>query len=121
MPEPVVRVPALEAELAEEPLDAGQVVDGDPRTSAFVLREHEDGGETGVWRCTPGSFRDVEVRETFVVVAGRATIAWDGGTLEVGPGDVCFLAAGTKTVWTVHETLVKGYSLAADADHKSVP
>ena len=108
---PVARVAAAAAELVEEPLAPGQVIDGDPRTAAYLLTETADGAETGVWRCTPGTFRDVEAEETFVVVEGRATIAWDGGEIEVGPGDVCTLAAGTETVWTVHETLLKGFRI----------
>ena len=95
---PVARIAAAAAELADEPLDPEQVIAG---------------SETGVWRCTPGSFRDVEADEVFVVVEGRATIAWDGGEVEVGPGDVCTLAPGTETVWTVHETLLKGFRIEA--------
>jgi len=109
----VARLGAGDAELEPDPLDPRQVLDGDPATSAAVLRDWPDGGESGVWRCTPGRFRDVEVDETFVVLEGRATIEFGGGrVVEVGPGDVCVLVAGTETVWTVHETLLKGYSLA---------
>ncbi|MFN8168934.1 MAG: cupin domain-containing protein [Candidatus Nanopelagicales bacterium] len=32
-----------------------------------------------------------------------------GPTLEVGPGDVGLYPAGTRTRWTVHETLRKVY------------
>lgn len=102
---------AAEAELAPDPLDPGQVIEGDPRTSAAVLATTADGGESGVWRCTPGTFRDVEADETFVVLEGRATIEWDGGSIDVRPGDVCTLVAGTETVWTVHETILKGFSV----------
>ncbi len=109
----VARVAARDAPLADEPLDPGQVIAGDPRTSAFVLSESGD-CESGVWRCTPGTFSDVEADEVFVVIEGRATIGWDGGEIEVGPGDVCALAAGTETVWTVHETLLKGFRI----DHR---
>jgi uncharacterized cupin superfamily protein len=112
MPEPVKRVPARGAELKDDPLEPGQVLDGDPWTSAFELAEMADGFECGIWRCTPGRFRDTETREAFVVLEGKATIEWAGGSIEVGVGDLCFLAAGTETVWTVHETLLKGYSLA---------
>jgi uncharacterized cupin superfamily protein len=109
--DPVARVAAAAAELADEPLDPGQVLDGNPRTSSFSLTESADGTETGVWRCTPGAFSDVEADEAFVVIEGRATIAWDGGEIEVGPGDVCTLEPGTETVWTVHETLLKGFRI----------
>ena len=112
MADPVVRVAARGAELAVDPLDPGQVLEGDPRTAALVLSESPAGGESGVWRCTPGRFRDVEVEETFVVLEGRATIEFAGGRVEVGPGDVVAMAAGTDTVWTVHETLLKGYALS---------
>ena len=57
----------------------------------------------------PVAFSDVEAAETFVVLEGRATIEWEGGRLDVGPGDVCVLEAGTETVWTVHETILKGF------------
>ena len=110
---PIVRVDARAAALEPDPLDADQVVAGDPRTSAFVVARTAQGAESGVWRCTPGTFTDVEVDETFVVIEGRATIAFDGGAVDVGPGDVCVLVAGTETVWTVHETLLKGFRLSA--------
>ncbi len=46
-----------------------------------------------------------------MVLEGRATIEWDGGRIEVGPGDVCALEQGTETVWTVHETILKGFRI----------
>ena len=115
MAEPVARVAAAAAPLADEPLAPQQLIAGDPQTSTHVLSASANGSESGVWRCTPGTFSDVEADETFVVVEGRATISWDGGELEVGPGDVCTLAAGVETVWTVHETLVKGFRIEAPA------
>ena len=108
---PVVRVRAADAALGPDPLDAAQVIAGDPQTASFVLASGPGDQESGVWRCTPGTFSDVEAEETFVVLAGRATIAFDGGEVEVGPGDVCALSAGAETVWTVHETLLKGFRI----------
>jgi uncharacterized protein len=107
---PVASAAARDAALTDDPLDPEQVVAGDPRTSTFVISASDD-GESGIWRCTPGRFSDVEVDETFVVLEGRATIEFDGGRVDLGPGDVCVLVAGTRTVWTVHETLLKGYAL----------
>lgn len=113
MAEPVAAIAAAAARLEPEPLDPEQILEGSPETSAYVLAATPAGGETGVWRCTPGRFRDVEAAETFVVIEGRATIEWEGGTVEVGPGDVCSLEPGTKTVWTVHETILKGFRIEA--------
>ncbi len=110
---PVAAIHAATAELEPDPLDPDQVIAGDPQTSAAVLATTPAGGESGVWRCTPGTFRDVEADETFVVLSGRATIEWEGDSLDVGPGDVCALAAGTETVWTVHETILKGFRIDA--------
>ncbi len=59
MAEPVAAIAAAAAELEPDPLDPAQVIDGSPETSAFVLAEG-GGAESGVWRCTPGRFRDVE-------------------------------------------------------------
>jgi uncharacterized protein len=108
---PVVAVAAASAPLEPEPLDPDQVLEGDPRTSSYVLTRGADGTETGVWCCTPGKFSDVEADEAFVVLEGRATIAWDGGELQLRAGDVCALAPGTETVWTVHETIRKGFRI----------
>ncbi|MEZ5155830.1 MAG: cupin domain-containing protein [Solirubrobacterales bacterium] len=100
-------------ELEDEPLDPGTVLAGDPRTAAGEIAAAAlPGGstlETGVWQCTPGVVTDVEADETFVVIAGRATIEHAGESHEVGPGDVCVLPAGAETRWTVHETLKKVY------------
>lgn len=97
--------------LTEEPPDPGSVLGGDPRIADGEIARTAAGDlVTGVWSCTPGRLTDVEVDETFVVLSGRATIEPDGGdAVEVGPGDVCVLAAGTATTWTIHETLHKVY------------
>lgn len=60
---------------------------------------------------TAAATADVEVDEVFVVLCGSASVAFaDGGpTLRLGVGDVVRLAAGTKTQWTVTETLRKVY------------
>ena len=60
---------------------------------------------------TAGVMTDVEADEVFVVLSGSATVEFADGTtpLNLGPGDVARLAAGTETVWTVTETLRKVY------------
>lgn len=94
---------------ARSPLDPGQVVSGSPHVHALPLAEDE-AVEVGIWQHTVGVSTDVEADEVFIVLAGRATIeVVDGPTLEVGPGDIGFLTAGARTVWTVHEDLRKVY------------
>ncbi len=105
-------------ELTDDPLDPSSVLEGDPRTADGEIARSADGTlVTGVWTCTPGRMTDVEADETFVVLEGRATIEAEGQEpVEVGPGDVCVLAAGARTTWTVHETLRKVYVIREDAE-----
>jgi uncharacterized cupin superfamily protein len=82
---------------------------GPPPTWDLALGEVLD-HQVGVWQVGPGTIRDVEADELFVVVRGRAHIQLDDATvLDVAPGTVCFLAKGTRTTWQVHETLRKVY------------
>ena len=106
-------VRAADVDLEPEPLDPDQVVAGLPATSGAVLWESADGRIVrGVWRCTAGTVTDVEQDELFVVIEGRATIeVEDGPVLEVAPGSVCVLERGARTIWTVHEPLLKAYQI----------
>lgn len=106
------------AELAPDPIDPGQVLAGEAATADLTLAEGDGDGageETaGLWSCTPGSFSDVEVRESFLVISGRATLRYEDGSVhELAPGVVHEFAGGERTVWTVHEKLVKAYWIAA--------
>ena len=111
-----------DAELTEYPLDPEQILSGDPRVASLTLHEAVDPAtgrtvERGVWEITPGVVADVEADELFVVLSGRATIAFaDGPTLEVGPGSVAVLPEGAVTRWTVHETLRKVYQITSAAE-----
>lgn len=102
------RVDALATPLAHEPVPEAQRIAGSPTTGLVSLGTFGD-VEVGVWEMTPGTSTDVEDDELFVVIAGRATIAFPatGDELAVGPGDVVRLTAGDATVWTVTETLRK--------------
>ncbi|MFD5391957.1 cupin domain-containing protein [Streptomyces sp. NPDC127074] len=103
-----------DVELEAEPLAAEQIVSGDPVVTGKVLWESPDGKQLrGIWQITPGVVTDTEANELFVVVSGRATIEFEGGTvIEVGPGDACVLREGDRTTWTVHETLRKAYHIS---------
>ncbi|MGW4806479.1 cupin domain-containing protein [Kitasatospora sp. NPDC004272] len=102
-----------DAELEPEPLDPGQIVSGTPEVTGKVVRESADGRRIrGIWQITPGVVTDTEADEMFVVLSGRATVAFeDGPVLELGPGDLAVLRAGDRTTWTVHETLRKVYAI----------
>lgn len=111
---------AAEIVVEQVPIDAEQVVAGDPRTGSTVLAT-VFGAEIGVWEMTAGAMVDVEVDEVFVVVEGEAsvTLLKDGEATEVielRPGTVCRLAAGSTTRWDVPRLLRKVYVLANEED-----
>ena len=97
------------------PVDPVLSVSGDPRAgSAEVVSA--PGIEVGVWSHTPGVSTDTEADEVFVVLSGRARIAFvDGTVLDVGPGDIGILPRGAQTTWTVHEELRKVYVIRSEA------
>jgi uncharacterized protein len=101
---------ALDLVIPLEPIDASQVGSGAP-SAGFVPVDTRDGLELGVWEITPGVSVDVESDEWFVVVSGRATVAFDDGrpSMELAAASVVRLDAGDRTTWTVHETLRKVY------------
>ena len=88
---------------------AAQRIAGTPRTGAVKLGNF-GGLALGVWEMTPGTMRDVEIDEVFIVISGAGTVAFeDGAVMTLAPGDVARLQAGQRTVWTVTETLRKVY------------
>ena len=101
-------------ELQPTPLDPGQIVAGQPRTAELTFAASEDGVESaGLWSCTRGVFTDVEVEESFLVIAGRATVRYDDGReFELVPGSVHSFAAGERTTWIVEETILKAFWVA---------
>lgn len=101
---------ALAVEVSLEPVPADQIIEGNPRTG-LVEGEKTTHYEWGVWEMTPGSMWDIEVDETFVVIAGRGEISRivDGveHSTTLVPGVVMTLTKGEKTTWVVEQTLRK--------------
>ncbi len=101
---------ALELALEYSDVPAGQVVAGAPRVGIAELGTF-GGCEYGVWEMTPGAMSDIEADELFIVIAGHAVVELelDGSRIELSRGSVGRLYAGTRTVWTVTDTLRKIY------------
>ncbi len=110
---------AASVPLEPEDFGAGAVIEGSPRMMSHDLYVSPDERAfSGIWSVTPGVFHDVmDGDETFVVLAGRMIVAPEDGSpsFEVKAGDVCVFAAGYRSVWTVHETIVKGYHIELPA------
>ena len=103
---------ALLETLDYEPVDPDLVLEGQPTTGYKELGVWK-GLEMGVWEMTPGSMRDSEVEEIFIVIAGEATLTRtiDGQevAVELSPGVVCHLEEGELNRWDVRVALRKIY------------
>lgn len=96
-----------------EDVPAEDVVSGSPRQGVTELGAI-GGVETGIWELRGGVVTDTEVDELFVVLSGSALIELldEDRTVEVGPGDVMRLLAGSRTRWTVEDHIRKVYIAA---------
>jgi uncharacterized cupin superfamily protein len=100
------------AALASWPLPGELIVEGSPQASGAVLSKSADSKKVrGIWSCTPGTFRwNWNYDETVFMLAGRATVELaDGRVVELKAGDMAFFEIGEESVWTIHETLRKGF------------
>ncbi len=106
-------VDPLTATLEPWPLEPTQLLGDPPEVSGLVLDTSADGRvERGIWEHGPGTSRDTEADEIFVILTGRATVeVEDGPTLQLSPGTVGLLHAGDRTIWRVHETLRKVFQV----------
>ena len=96
----------------------------DDRTSDYPLL---DDGEVqiGIWECTPGALGDGagDFDETMYMVAGRASVAHDGGTYDLAPGTLWTTPRHWVSDWNVHQTIRKLYVIdqrsgaGAEASH----
>ena len=93
-----------------EDVPAGDVVSGSPQQGIAEFGSI-GGAEAGIWELRGGVVTDTEVDELFVVISGSALIELvdEDRTVEVGPGDVMRLLAGTRTRWTVEDHIRKVY------------
>lgn len=98
---------AQAAELDWSALAAEQCPAGPVSTGVTTLAA-TDGREVGVWEHPAGTSTDVEQDEVFVVLSGRGRVVLEeGATLDLAPGTVGVLTAGTATTWIVDEPLRK--------------
>lgn len=92
---------------------APDMIEGQSRTSGFLLHKGEDGSEAGVWICTPGFWRcRVERDELCHFLAGSCTYTHESGeVIEVEADTTAFFPAGWLGTCRVHETVRKAYMI----------
>lgn len=91
--------------LDHEPLPAEEVLAGSPTTAVHELATL-GGIEVGIWEMTPGTATDTEADEVFVVLSGRATIAFASSGLSAWVVRTLHaLADGLQAAWMLDPSL----------------
>jgi len=94
-------------ELKHRPLDAPLALTKGVTTAVGAV-DTEGDMEVGVWEHSVGESTDTEVEEVFVVISGRGTVTCDqGGVIELAPGMIGILPAGSRTTWQITEPIRK--------------
>ncbi len=113
-----VHTPVLRDVATVAPLkDWGAVahpIAGASRTAGILLsREPDKSAESGIWTCTPGSWRcDVERDEYCHFLQGSSTYIHDSGeVIEIKPDTLAYFPAGWGGRCEVHETVRKIYMI----------
>lgn len=79
--------------------------------SAGQHRLHGANAETGIWECTPGSFRrGVKEAEYSYIISGEGCFTPDGGEpLEFRAGDSLCFPPDSQGTWSIRQTVRKSY------------
>ncbi len=108
---PVLRDP-LHAGPLKEYGEVSKPLVGHSRTAGIVLSREADGrAETGIWTCTPGTWRCVVKRDEFChFIEGASTYTHDNGeVIEIKPDTLAYFPAAWSGQCQVHETVRKVY------------
>ncbi|MEV8370508.1 cupin domain-containing protein [Microbacterium sp. NPDC064584] len=112
-----VDVLAADLPLVEVPRE--QVTSGSPRTGVQPVLD-VFGVEIGIWEMTEGGMRDIEIDEVFIVLEGEASVTLlvdevETERIDLRPGSLCRLSAGSATRWDVSRALRKVYVIEREA------
>jgi uncharacterized protein len=86
------------------PIKAAWIVEGTPQACARELARSADGTSVVIaWSCTAGRFNwHYCVDEMVHVVSGEVFVTDEGGAeRRLGPGDMAFFPAGSRSLWRV--------------------
>ena len=105
-------LPMAHAKLPSAPVPTEWVRAGSPSASALELTRSPDGGlVTGVWECTPGSFRWYFASdEVVVILSGKGRVRIGDAEHALAPGVSVYFPVGTDSEWTIEQTLRKHFT-----------
>jgi uncharacterized protein len=90
--------------LTPKPIDPRWIIEGTPEARAGELARSADGTAVVLaWSCTAGQFHwHYHVDETVHVISGEVFVTNDDGVeRRLGPGDMAFFPAGSRSLWRV--------------------
>jgi len=99
----VVALPA-QVDLAPAPIPADWILAGKPEARSKQLVRSRDGASSIMaWSCTAGRFNwRYTVDETVHIISGEVFITDETGEeRRLGPGDMAFFPAGSRSIWRV--------------------
>jgi uncharacterized cupin superfamily protein len=108
-PSVVFAVPA-DVELPLDPIRPHWVLEGTPQARSKRLAESADGTSMIMaWSCTAGRFNwHYAVDETVHIISGEVFVTDHNGEVRrLGPGDMAFFPAGSRSTWHVPHAVRK--------------
>jgi uncharacterized cupin superfamily protein len=100
----IVIAPPADVELAPAPIPADWILAGTPEARSRQLARSQDGASSVMaWSCTAGRFNwHYTVDETVHVISGEVFVTDENGEeRRLGPGDMAFFPAGSRSTWRV--------------------
>jgi len=100
----IVIAPPAHVELAPAPIPADWILAGTPEARSRELARSQDGASTVMaWSCTAGRFNwHYTVDETVHIISGEVFVTNEKGEeCRLGPGDMAFFPAGSRSTWRV--------------------
>ena len=104
MSQPVVFAAPARVELDSNPVCPDWIIEGTPQARAKCLARSADGTSSIMaWSCTPGCFEwYYAVDETVHIIHGEVFVTDEEGRIHrLGPGDMAFFPAGSRSIWPV--------------------
>lgn len=110
MSQPVVFATPARVELDSNPVCPAWIIEGTPQARAKCLARSADGTSSIMaWSCTPGCFEwYYAVDETVHIIHGEVFVTDEEGRIHrLGPGDMAFFPAGSRSIWRVTKEVRK--------------
>ena len=100
----VIFAAPADIELLDDPIRPHWIIEGTPQARSKRLAQSADGtAMIMAWSCTAGRFEwHYTVDETVHIISGEVHVTDEKGEIRrLGPGDMAFFPAGSRSIWHV--------------------